>query len=226
MPYIGNDKEFIFKLFKLFLEIKYPNFSIDQNNLPAIKHLIKIAVNADEKKGLILHGAVGTGKTALMLVWLDFRQTVLCYGQKNQRSISLIESGMIEEMLKVSTYVPTELVSRVTKDGYSLINDIRKEHRNIALFVDDMGLATTVTHYGSSINIIEQLIYARYDASKTNPNLEFYATTNLTWQSLRSLIGERAFSRLMEMASWNQGLLAGEDRRNKPNQLKQWPTLK
>tara|TARA_R110002050_G_scaffold298733_1_gene462586 strand:- start:1280 stop:1921 length:642 start_codon:yes stop_codon:yes gene_type:complete len=203
--------------------MKYPEFTIDQTNLPVIKHLIKIITDPKEKKGLILHGAVGIGKTALILVWLDFRQTVLSYGEVNQRSIDQIEAGWSEEKLTVDTYAPTELVSRVAKDGYSFFDELGHGPRTIALFIDDMGLATTVTHFGTQINVIEQLIYSRYETKKFNPNLEFYGTTNLTWQPLRSLMGDRAWSRLMEMANWNEGLLTGEDRREKAGHLKQWP---
>lgn len=219
LPYSGNDAEFIFKLFRLFVKMKYPDFSIDESNSPVIKHLIKIVTDPEAKRGLIIRGAVGTGKTALILVWLEFRQIVL--SAPGHRLVDL-QHGLSERRLTIRDYTPTELISRVAKDGYSFFEHLNK---SIVFFVDDIGLANTVTSYGTEINILEQLIYSRYDSFKYQPNLELYGTTNIASTPLKKAIGERAWSRLMEMVNWNGGLLSGDDRRSKNNQLKKWPTF-
>lgn len=214
LPYGGFDEETIVHLFKFYLKIRYPEFEIDHSNIALIELLTKIAVHKSSKRGLIIRGTVGVGKTTLLLYWLDFRSKVLANGSNHKA----IESGMKEKEFKVLKYDPTTLIARFMKEGYTLFN----EECHVC-FIDDMGLSTTVNHFGTITNISEELIYSKYVQFKENPAFEFYGSTNLASGKLQEIIGERAMSRLLEMVFWNEGLLQGIDRRKAASQSKEWP---
>jgi len=217
LPYDGRDEDVILILFKGYIEIEYPEFVIDDSNLQVIKSLINITAGNAQRNGLILRGSCGVGKTALLKLWLNFRLVVLSPFDKK---ISIAHHYRDEKkVLKIVFLDPSTLMSRFAKEGYSFFEN----HFGDILFIDDLGLTTNVNHFGTITNILEELIYCRYSKTKELPTCELYGTTNLTSLQLADLIGERAISRTMEMASWNEGLLQGPDRRKSENYLKQWP---
>ena len=216
LPYCGLDEETTIHLFKFYVKIRYPEFEIDDSNIGIIELLAKISARKCSKRGLIIRGTVGVGKTTLLRYWLDFRSKVLANGSNSK----VIESGKKEKEFKMLIYDPTSLIARFMKKGHSIFFD-----EGQICFVDDMGLATTVNHFGTITNILEELIYSQYVKFKEDPAFEFYGTTNLASGNLQNIIGERAMSRLLEMASWNEGLLQGGDRRKTASQSNEWPKL-
>ena len=219
LPYSGRDEDVILRLFKGYIRLVCPEFIIDDSNFQVIESLVNIAAGKAQRNGLILRGACGVGKTALLKIWLKFRLVVL--SPFDGKRITTLNDRDRNRVLKIVFLDPSTLISRFAKEGYSFFEN----HFGDILFIDDLGLTTNVNHFGTITNILEELIYCRYSKTKELPTCELYGTTNLTSLQLAELIGERAISRIMEMASWNEGLLQGPDRRKSENYLKQWPTL-
>nr|WP_319512241.1 hypothetical protein [uncultured Draconibacterium sp.] len=211
LPYAGNNEELMYDLLQRYVRIYWPKFIIDDNNRPLIKYLLSIAAGSASKKGLIIRGTVGVGKTATLRVILQFRKDVLAFDPARKFA-----------ELNIQVLEPATLITDFKKKEYELFEDCTSQ----VLFIDDIGLSTDYKNYGTPVNIIEQMIYARYAAFKENPTLELYGTTNITSANLEKVIGERAMSRLLEMVEWNNGLLKGDDRRKSENRLMQWPTFK
>lgn len=219
LPYTGGDEDLIFRLFKGYVRLTFPEFVIDKLNTKVIEYLIQIAVGKVKSKGLIVRGACGVGKTAMLKIWLKFRHDILSLS--DETLVKAILNGETEKLLKIDFIDPMTTLSRFTTDGYSFFTEDFGE----ILFIDDLGPNSSLNYFGTNLNILEQLIYARYSRSKENRALELYATTNLTTSQLSDLLGERALSRLIEMTAWKEGLLEGTDRRKESSQLKVWPKL-
>lgn len=218
LPYAGNDPEVIKRLFRGYLRLQFPQFCIDESNIKVIEFLINIAAGTEERKGLIIRGECGVGKTALLRVWLSFRLTVLASPFLKQ-PIKFDELN--ERLPKIGFFDPISLLSNFTKEGY----DFFSENFGEIFVLDDLGMTTSINYFGTPVNILEQLILSRYSKFKQNPNFELYGTTNLTTDQLNELIGQRAMSRLTEMSTWKEGLLIGSDRRKNNDRLKEWPKL-
>lgn len=206
------------RLFRGYNRLQFPQFCIDESNIKVIEFLINIAAGTEERKGLIIRGECGVGKTALLKVWLKFRLSVLASPFLKQ-PIELDELN--ERLPKIVFFEPMSLLSNFTKEGY----DFFAGNYGEIFVLDDLGTTTSINYFGTSVNILEQIILSRYSKFKQNPNFELYGTTNLTTDQLNELIGQRAMSRLTEMSGWKEGLLIGSDRRKDNDRLKEWPKL-
>lgn len=204
------------RLFRGYVRLQFPDFQIDESNLSILEFLAQIATLKAEKKGLVLRGECGVGKTATLKVWLKFRSTVLA-STHLKRPVKFDEVN--DRLPKIAFVDPISLLSGFTKLGYEFFT----EKMGDILILDDLGTTTTINYFGSQVNILEQLILSRYAEFKQNPNIEFYGTTNLTTDKLTELIGQRAMSRLSEMTAWKEGLILGNDRRKDNQKLIVWP---
>ena len=206
LPYSGNDPEAIIRLFKGFCIIRKKVFLPDENNIDAINTLAEIAAGKTEKKGLVLRGGVGVGKTFLITEWIKFRQTVLSWKNKN----GLYASDLLDlPNPKITFLTPTTVLSAFTKDGFLFFD---RPISDIIVF-DDIAAIEPISYFGNNVNLSEKLITAIYEKSRNKQQFEFYATTDVTSKQLTDFIGERAVSRLAEMAFWTEGLMKGTDRR-------------
>jgi len=210
-----DDPEWIYYNFRNFTSKFYLDFVIDKNNENVIKKLCEIAAGQTNKKGLIVHGPVGTGKTLLLLIFADFRKKV--FPKTRKRGGRYLGEELRRDYYKFFT--PNRMLSEFVKNGHDFLNEI---HGDI-LMLDDMGEQATIQHFGNVVNVLAGLIMGRYDQIKLNNSLEFYGTTNLTSKQLSDIIGVRAFSRLIEMCDWNDGVLVGKDRRFTDKIVRNWP---
>ena len=219
LPYTGNDEKTILRLFQGYISQGYPDFTIDETNISVINYLVRLTTGKSEKKGLILRGEVGTGKSALVRLWVDFLQKFLPspYHNPNEKNDPLY----YEKLNKIVLIDPTDLMAKFTAKGYSFFS----ENFGDILIVDDLGVSTSTNYYGSKVNVMEELIYTIYNRSKTDTLFQLFGTTNLTTTQLSELIGERAMSRLSEMTAWKEGLITGIDRRKEKSILKEWPKI-
>jgi len=218
LPYNGGDLDCVMRLFKGYVRLQFPEFQIDKLNTSIIEYLANIAIGSADRKGLIIRGEVGVGKTTLLKIWLKFRLTILA---PNIAELPIRRDDVNDRVMKVSFLDPISLLSAFTKSGYGLF----EEKTGDILVVDDLGISTDINHFGTIVNVLEQLILSRYNEFKNSPNLEFYGTTNLTSDQLTQLIGERAKSRLTEMTAWKEGLILGNDRRKDKRKLNVWPKI-
>jgi len=215
--YQGDDTALMVRLFRIYAEQFDPGFAMDATNQKAVEYLATIAAGKAQRRGLVLRGPVGTGKTLLILLWTKFRQDVL--------TTKRIDKTYQKEIAaKFYLYTSSELIKTFTEEGNSRFSFLEYKHGDI-LILDDIGVNTEGNYFGAKTNVLAEIIYNRYSQFKKDPEMEIYATTNLTSPQLTDIIGERSFSRLVEMAEWNAGSIAGSDRRRIADPVKVWPTI-
>lgn len=149
-------------------------FIIDDGNKAIVNALYHYSVGSnsfkgDLKKGILLSGNVGTGKTLIINTFLDIIESL---------------SNKI-----ITRFHAKELHLRTSKQ------DDETYYHKRPLFVDDIGKEpNTVNSYGTKTNPIADLFAARYDLGAWT-----FATTNHTKEDLTTFYGESTVDRFKEM---------------------------
>jgi DNA replication protein DnaC len=154
--------------------------------------------NPDIKKGILLAGNVGTGKTYLMDLF-----------RKNQRQVYFTRDSkkIVNDFMAAKD---DEIPEEYLKPFMLRINDPQTLYQPCAgMCIDDLGKETMKNKYGNKMNVIGDLIEERYSAGYTGVFL--HATTNLSVPELTDHYGERVVSRISE--TFNMIVLEGNDRR-------------
>ena len=214
LPYKGKDFNLILRLFKTLLSDYKKDFIIDKTNEKAIDYMAGIVAGTAKKQGIILHGGVGSGKTLLLLLWTAFRQRML------YNRFATTENYKGYRDIEYCYFTPSDLTRLFIKHGYALF----EKHYGDVLILDDIGISTEGNFYGTKTNILEQIIFIRYEHFKRDNSLELYCSTNLLSKQLADVIGDRAYSRLLEMVEWNDGAILASDRRLEGH-VKEWPKI-
>lgn len=162
---IPDDHEIIFRLLTWFL---YDKVNADKWNISL-------------RKGIILSGPVGCGKTTLMHL---FR---------------LMHKPQDQFIVKPCRDVSYEF----NKDGFAIINRYgqssfdRNGHPKTYCF-DDLGTEKTIKFYGNECNVMAEILLSRYEQF-IHRRMITHLTTNLTSTEIEELYGLRVRSRLREM---------------------------
>lgn len=170
-----------------------PHFKVFQEDHELLLTLLIYAIgdkegaakrNLDLKKGILLSGPIGCGKTSLMTLVNYFIPKGKQYQIKSAREISFEYEK--EGYKTINRYSQTPLNS-----GTLNIN------RNIFCF-DDLGIEQPQKYFGNECNVMAEILLSRYDlfVSKGIPT---YITTNLSASELESKYGNRIRSRMREM---------------------------
>jgi len=169
------------------------HFHLYDKDMPIIKKLFAYFIQdkqlshqqgMDLRKGILMIGPVGCGKTALMKLMQTILQTHQRFAVKPCRDISF----------------------EFQKDGYDVIHRYSKRSFTISpgqkipktICLDDLGAESNIKHYGSECNVLAEVILSRYDLFISD-QLITHATTNLNAQDIEKLYGKRVRSRLREM---------------------------
>lgn len=197
-----NHNAEVAELFSVFQEVirQWSNKSrnpyvIDDENLEVIQTLAMyftghpdfekqncIIGEADRKKGLILCGNVGSGKTLLMKT---FQQCLLA-----------------EHQYRI---VPCDMLTdAVRKDGVGALEGYQKlyleNYKPNTICFDDLGIESKAKYFGDTISPMYNLIIKRYRAF-TDHKLQTHFTTNLRPNEWAEFYDERTASRLHEMCN-------------------------
>lgn len=192
--------EVIEELYLEKLKAIQPRFVVDEYCAPVIKLISLWIAQSGEfegqaphyglRKGIMLLGGIGAGKTLLMRSLADtFRifDTKVCL---------------------LPTYVLTEKFSKFGVEAYSKVNyssdDISPAHDYVVF--DDLGAETIQSHYGQITNVMAEVMLRRYDN-----NVRTFGTSNLDQKTIRKFYGERVWSRMKSMFNFIE--LKGNDRR-------------
>lgn len=133
-----------------------------------------IAHNLDLKKGILLIGPVGCGKTSLINILKLFVFPDQDYQVLSTRTIA----------------------SEFYNDGYQVVNKYGKK-RKVMCF-DDLGIENNIKQFGNETNSMAEILLHRYDLH-VNHGVLTHATTNLNAAEIEKFYGNRVRSRLRSM---------------------------
>lgn len=158
-------------------------FSMKAEDKDLLHKLISYGISSEEqcmyhgldlKKGILLTGPVGCGKTSLMTLLPAFMYPFQKYQVKNTR----------------------EIAAEFHKEGFETIQKYGLRQKPICL--DDLGVEQNIKHFGNECNTIGEILLHRYDLF-VNDGIVTHATTNLNADELEDIYGIRVRSRLRTM---------------------------
>jgi DNA replication protein DnaC len=169
-------------------ELYNPNFQIypedHENIFKLLIYFLKDETNAAKynlsfRKGILLCGPVGCGKTTLM---------------------NLIKLALPPEqryIIKSCREVSFEFI----QDGYTVIRkysnlSFKNEIPKVYCF-DDLGTENSLKYFGNDCNVMAEILLSRYDLFITRRMLT-HITTNLNSSEIEEIYGKRVRSRLRE----------------------------
>ena len=167
------------------------DFIIDDIDKPVITRLlayflkdkaIASAEGIDLKKGILLMGPVGCGKTAIMKIMNHFSASAEkpIFRSCNEIIIDFNTKGY-------------DAIVQYTKASFLPYSPIPR----IYCF-DDLGLEPLGYHYGNSSNVMAEILLSRYNYFISRRMIT-HITTNLNSSELESIYGNRIRSRMREM---------------------------
>lgn len=159
----AEDYEIIFKLLSYFLKV----------DAEAEKY------NISFRKGILLSGPVGCGKTSLMNIIRYFLPQEQRFMIKSCRDISF----------------------EFIQEGYSTIHKYSKLSFKYSIprtwCFDDLGTENNLKYYGNECNVMSEILLSRYDLFLSCHMLT-HLTTNLSSSEIEEIYGTRVRSRLRE----------------------------
>lgn len=173
------------------------NFVVDDHNKKIVELLCLYFTNDPAfetagyslKKGILIQGGVGCGKTTLMRLLME--------NQKQSYFISRCND--IASAFSLGGYKGKD-----GNDGIDKYFHPMKYTRDVFGFVsrgfcfDDLGTERNKKHYGNEANVMEEIILGWYDKFETRPE-RIHITTNLTADDITEMYGTRVRSRMREM---------------------------
>ena len=139
----------------------------------------------DLKKGILLRGGVGTGKTKIMKALVETVAIV-----ENGKKIEMCDAIDLQNLFLRQN---DEEIEKLEKRPWIIVDDIGKE-------------STEIKYYGNVIEPFNQVFDARYRAGKS-----MIITTNETPEQLKMKYGDRIYDRFKE--TLNDLVLDGESLR-------------
>ena len=139
-------------------------------------------MNIDLKKGIMLSGPIGCGKTTLFQLMRKL--------PKGRKNFMMASTRQIVSEFMQSGYEILEKYSRG-----SLYNDYRTP-KNYCF--DDLGSESASKYFGNDCNVMAEILLTRYDIFKEK-GIITHLTTNLTAGEIETIYGNRLRSRMREM---------------------------
>lgn len=183
-----------YKTLLSFLEDQNKKFVADGNVKIVYPELIKyfcgMDCQLDPRKGIYIYGDVGRGKSMLMMASSSFTKSIK-YDFRQFRIASIKDL-----ILKAVSTSSIEHVTQYLK-GSVCFDDMGFENNDFRL-------------YGNSVPVMEHILNHRYNSFQRS-GLVTHITSNVPFEKIKDVYGDRIQSRLYEMC--NIVLLKGEDKR-------------
>ncbi len=140
--------------------------------------------NLNLRKGILMNGPVGCGKTSLMTLLKAF------FPQEKQYTLKSVR----------------EITFEFERDGFRVISRYSNlafcnspfSQVNRAFCFDDLGIEQPIKYFGNECNVMAEILLSRYDLFIQKGVLT-HITTNLSASELESMYGNRVRSRMREM---------------------------
>lgn len=131
------------------------------------------------RKGILLSGPVGCGKTSLMNIVRHIQQPEERFIMKSCRDVSF----------------------EFIQEGYSVIHKYSKQSFKSDIprtyCFDDLGTENSLKYFGNECNVLAEILLSRYDLFVSRHMLT-HLTTNLNSSEIEEIYGTRIRSRLRE----------------------------
>jgi DNA replication protein DnaC len=169
-------------------KLYHPNFKVIAEDYEIIfkllVYILKDTAGAEKynisfRKGVLLSGPVGCGKTSLM--------NILRFLQKPEERF----------IMKTCRDVSFEFI----QEGYSIIHKYSKQSFKNDVprtyCFDDLGTENNLKYFGNECNVLAEIMLSRYDLFVSRQMLT-HLTTNLNSSEIEEIYGTRVRSRLRE----------------------------
>ncbi len=167
---VDEDHDVIFRLLVYFLR--------DQENASLL--------NISFKKGLLLTGPIGCGKTSLMNL---MRYISAAFNHHIMISCRKVSFEFIQEGYGV--------IQKYSDSSYRHVN---QDWEPKTYCFDDLGAENSLKYFGNDCNVMAEILLSRYDQYISHGMLT-HLTTNLNSTELESIFGNRVRSRLREICN-------------------------
>lgn len=174
------------------------HFVLDEDNLK-IYQLLSLYFTGDPlfeeqgyslKKGIMLHGNIGCGKTKAMELFAF--NPVQGYGKIDCRTISKQFASTDKED---GGYKAIEKYSGMIN---SYRPDLHYGQKKLGWFFDDLGTEGAAKNFGNEVLAMQEIIQNRYENHEV-PGNATHITTNLSADQIEEVYGARVRSRMREM---------------------------
>ena len=178
-------KEIDTEIFKRIVYSVCPEFVVDAHNRDVMNDLFfyvnDMPGNLDPKKGILLWGNVGTGKsTIIKIIGEELRYRNQGYKTVNCSYLATQFSAIGLDALNQSTYNEGSMGARPVNRAF-----------------DELGREPIpAKHYGNELNVMQYIFQCRYELRSV---VRTFATTNIAPVSLAKIYGDYIFDRINEM---------------------------
>jgi DNA replication protein DnaC len=163
-----------------------PDFLIDETNKDVLKQLLLYFTGSDEfdgslKKGIMLIGGVGTGKSLLFRIFKEYTSQII-------------------RINSFQYHTSQEIIDNVNVKGVEYMDVFNHNYDNpITCYIDDIASRNEVIkYYGTEVNVMEQLLSIRYNVFSRYRKLT-HVTSNKYPSDFKDLYDNRIVDRMKEM---------------------------
>lgn len=142
------------------------------------------------KKGLLLYGGIGIGKTAIFQIFI--RNHVASYRVVSCREIANGYANNATKGFKGTDY----LADYIEEIEPTYNNPFKQDAWGLCF--DDLGTESSKKTFGNEVNVMEEILLSRYDRRNILLN-KTHITTNLKADEIEENYGPRVRSRMREM---------------------------
>jgi hypothetical protein len=168
-----------------------PGFRLNDTDRPVVVKLLAYflrdeAVAAAEginlRKGILLTGRIGCGKTSLMSL-------IRALAPESYRP-HMVSCRQVSFEFSKTGY---DVIGRYSTNAFFPYTNVPRVH-----CFDDLGVEQTVNYWGNNCNVMGEILLSRYDLFISSKMMT-HVTTNLNSQELEEVYGNRLRSRMRAM---------------------------
>lgn len=190
-----------------------PRFVNDLHNIEVNQKMVGyfskyLVTNLDRKKGLLIVGPTGTGKSTLFMTF----QKIIEDAQPGY-FLKMQSCREIKDLWKTKDWKTINQL-KGKNENKQIVNPVRME-----LVLDDLGMDVPFKDFGTEVDLTGDILETRYNLFRDH-GIRTHATTNLSTSlksegkiinEIEARYGTRVYSRIREM--FNILVLGGPDRR-------------